>query len=93
MRTRDRNEKIKNLLRANDYDLYNNSLFVESINDDEVTFKLVHWSARTNDDVKSTTLSIKELEADAQELIDYAIHEYSEKGAKEILEAWKAYNV
>ena len=93
MLTRERKERIKNLLRANDYDLYNNDLFVESIIDDEVTFKLVHWSARRNEDVKSTTLSIKELEADAKELVDYAIHEYSEKGAKEILEAWNAYNV
>ena len=80
MLTRERKERIRNLLIANGYDLKNNDLFVESINEDEVTFKLVHYSEKTSNDVKSKTVSIKELEADAQEL-------------KEILEAWNAYNV
>ena len=86
-------ERFRLLLRANDYDLKNNDLFIESINEDEVTFKLVHYSESSSSDVKSKTISIKELEADAKELVDYAMHEYNEKGAKEILEAWKAYNV
>lgn len=83
-------ERFRLLLRANDYDLKNNDLFIESINEDEVTFKLVNYSESSSSDVKSKTISIKELEADSQEIIECA---YNEKGAKEIIEAWNAYNV
>lgn len=90
-------EKLKLLLLASAYDFKNNDLFIKSLDDNEATFKFVHYSEPTSENVPYKTISIEKLEESAKDLM-FALEndkefskDYKEE-SEECIKAWEDYN-